>query len=640
MHRLKNSRKRPRGFVTISWDEETPKIAKIDPKLQIYTNLRKPIIDTTEEHDGLQETQETIINEEASLGDQPPREGLAAPLGTRSAPYHKSHGVLAPGSSSGGWKPTDYPSPLKDPVKCGITTLIADENSQLNESAELQNSLLYCDPDMVLEESYKQLVIDAMTDFNFLLPVSDEVGLSMCGSGSNTKSVNQPAHDGESSQFKIVRMPAVLMDSELAAANQPNPLGRALTAHVDLNSPLSEDSSWTVVAGKNEREAALVPVEVAVAVVTKIDLSAVLKSNSFYAYEDEDDLINEAAQYFARFLHDTWHVGSQTCGQAGILIFLSIQDRVCYISTGSLVESVVPWWRLEYVVGDIKPILRRHAYGDAILKAIDDIRFYLDEGPPTTRDRMKDFFKRFGLVIGFAVFTFAFALWGEYRDRFRRWQYTERRSKMSGPEKVRAKLLQEEYSCRACPICLEEFPLKEGTTESVEAKTVDPLPTVGSDGLPLKLLRCGHVFDLSCWKCWVDKGQGNPLKCPICRQDIGGKTHQRRRHSSAHGISVVDQSQRQHRRPNYNSFDVTGSDTGNAQPRRGTVTMPVRLFPLTSPYGMDRYSPHLYMFHETTTGEHLSLLSDSDHIDHAVVAALDDDLQEEGVVDTRAQSAR
>jgi len=46
------------------------------------------------------------------------------------------------------------------------------------------------------------------------------------------------------------------------------------------------------------------------------------------------------------------------------------------------------------------------------------------------------------------------------------------------------------------------------------------------------------------------------------------------------------------------------------------------------------------MFHETTTGEHLSLLSDSDHIDRAVVAALDDDLQEEGVVDTRAQSAR
>jgi len=39
-------------------------------------------------------------------------------------------------------------------------------------------------------------------------------------------------------------------------------------------------------------------------------------------------------------------------------------------------------------------------------------------------------------------------------------------------EMVRAKLLQEEYSCSACPICLEEFPTKEGTTESVETKTV------------------------------------------------------------------------------------------------------------------------------------------------------------------------
>jgi len=87
-------------------------------------------------------------------------------------------------------------------------------------------------------------------------------------------------------------------------------------------------------------------------------------------------------------------------------------------------------------------------------------------------------------------------------------------------EMVRAKLLQEKYSCTACPICLEEFSLKEGTTESVETKTVDPLPTVGSDGLPLKLLRCGHVFDLSCWESWVDKGKGNPLNCPLCRQDI------------------------------------------------------------------------------------------------------------------------
>jgi len=85
---------------------------------------------------------------------------------------------------------------------------------------------------------------------------------------------------------------------------------------------------------------------------------------------------------------------------------------------------------------------------------------------------------------------------------------------------VRAKLLQEAFSCSVCPICLEEFPTKEGTTESVETKTVDPLPTVGSDGLPLKLLRRGHVFDLSCWNCWVEKGQGNPLKCPLCHQDI------------------------------------------------------------------------------------------------------------------------
>jgi uncharacterized membrane protein YgcG len=375
----------------------------------------------------------------------------------------------------------------------------------------------------------------------------------------------------------------------------------------------------------------------------QIDLSAVLRTNSFYAYEDEDDLINEAAQYFARYLHNSWHVGSKTCGQAGILIFLSIEDRVCYISTGSLIESVVPWWRLESVVGDIKPILRRREYGDAILKAIEDIRLFLDEGPPTVKDRLSDFLKRFGLVIAFAIFTFVFALWGEYRDRFRRWQYTERRSKLTVSEQQKAKQLQKEYHCRSCPICLEEFPIVAqggsgtnhmfmglGSESKVADVSADPLPTIGNDGLPLKLLRCGHVFDQSCWKCWVDKGQGNPLKCPVCRQDIGGKNAKRRNtsttSSSSHALVGVDadrSSTSTSLHSNYNSLDASLAGSGSGRmirTRRGTanvnLNVPVRIFPLLSnPYSgmnMDRFSSsHLQMFQDSTNGENVSLLDPS-----------------------------
>lgn len=82
-----------------------------------------------------------------------------------------------------------------------------------------------------------------------------------------------------------------------------------------------------------------------------MNVPAVLKQGTYYAYEDEDDMVNDAAQIFARYLHDHWWYpmneddGGHDSGRAGnragddgdygILIFLSIQDRVCFISTVS-----------------------------------------------------------------------------------------------------------------------------------------------------------------------------------------------------------------------------------------------------------------------------------------------------------------
>ena len=97
-----------------------------------------------------------------------------------------------------------------------------------------------------------------------------------------------------------------------------------------------------------------------------------------------------------------------------------------------------------------------------------------------------------------------------------------------------------------CPICLEPFDWtpEKGTctgcsSSDVESsinptpdmrkyqrhhKRVDSLdiPTVGNDDRPIKLLRCGHIFDMTCWQTWVDSGTGgNPWICPVCRQDVG-----------------------------------------------------------------------------------------------------------------------
>lgn len=292
-----------------------------------------------------------------------------------------------------------------------------------------------------------------------------------------------------------------------------------------------------------------IPVDIAVAIVKKMNLQAVLRADAYYSYEDEDDMVNDAAQYFARHLHDAWWdsdcSGSADCGSNQpnhILIFLSIQDRVCFISTGSRISSILPWWRLEHVTANMKPDLRHSDYGLAILHAIDNLSSMLEGGPPTLADRVNDFFSRFGIVLGFAMFTFVFAAWGEFRDRQKRWRYTEARSLLTNAEKEKARLLQREYHTQMCPICLENFdngcaevdkikldhnencsnpPNKESYTGMRRVDSYG-IPLIGTDGLPVKMLRCGHIFDETCWKCWVNSGHGNPCHCPVCRQDVGG----------------------------------------------------------------------------------------------------------------------
>ena len=268
-------------------------------------------------------------------------------------------------------------------------------------------------------------------------------------------------------------------------------------------------------------------------------------------------------------------------GENGILIFLSIQDRVCFISTGSRISStILPWWRLDHVVARMKPDLRHREYGAALLQAISDLSEMLEAGPPTWSDRIHDFIARFGVVLAFAVFTFCFGAWGEYRDRRKRWQYAEQRSKLTGVERDKARQLQKEYKTRACPICLEPFDtgqsyhgetggshhsydsnisnhgdtLKNGsdddkiscvkdedcliptaspveTTSLLNFRRIDSfgIPLRGADGKKIKLLRCGHIFCETCWKSWVHSGCGNPCNCPVCRQDVGKSRAARKR---------------------------------------------------------------------------------------------------------------
>ena len=73
----------------------------------------------------------------------------------------------------------------------------------------------------------------------------------------------------------------------------------------------------------------------------------------------KDDMVNIAAQYFAPYIHDNWSrylAREQNSSSVNIvLIFISI----CYISSGYRLATVLPWWRLEHVVQDMKQDLQK-----------------------------------------------------------------------------------------------------------------------------------------------------------------------------------------------------------------------------------------------------------------------------------------
>lgn len=455
----------------------------------------------------------------------------------RGATHRTAAPPLQPDPSLYGWTPEAYPHPLIDPVRCAISGLLAEPEA------------------------------------------------------SHPTSLSSPRHD----TTRSTGPPLYLCDPDWVLGGS-----RVLQ---DLSVRLRNASQDAVTGHPDDRPAVRHQSHVAIAAVRSMNLAAVLKSASYFTYQDdENDMVNDAAQIFARRLLDAWfvagpHLSNQAYGagrgisrdeaqeedddsdddrprrhapkiiHSYILIFLSVQDRVCFITTSLELGAVLPWWRLDHVVAAMKPDLARADYAGAMAKGMDYIHILLRSGPPTWRDRLHDFVARFGVVMAFAMCTFLFGAWGEYRDRRRRWQYAEQRSKLSSVDRDKARQLQKDYHSVVCPICLELFDYgdnvyacdaedQEGhmsdapvgrdpswkednpstttnnnnNTPVQGMKRVDTfgIPLKGVDGKRIKLLRCGHLFCETCWYQWVHSGFGNPCNCPVCRQDVGRAPRKRK----------------------------------------------------------------------------------------------------------------
>eukprot|EP01038_Epipyxis_sp_PR26KG_P009463 gene9463-12749_t len=259
-----------------------------------------------------------------------------------------------------------------------------------------------------------------------------------------------------------------------------------------------------------------------------------------------------AADKFAHNLHNRWGVGSAEM-QNGVLIFLSIQDRAIYISTGDKIGLVLTSSLIKSIIDNMKPFLRNADYDTAVKNCIIQIDLVLSgKGSEILKQSQGNNIVTYVIWGVFGIFFLGSAMMG-YRSKL----------KMQGYERGTAaltKLMGEvdnlnndnQYQSESCPICLEDFPsikADEDNTDRVKTKVLDAKR-------PMKL-RCGHTFCFTCLETYLRSADKN--KCPICRKPVDKDDDNNAPPPSGQGLRI-DQPQQPVRRFPYFQF---GSSTQN-----------------------------------------------------------------------------
>eukprot|EP00553_Chaetoceros_curvisetus_P008055 CAMPEP_0204622212 /NCGR_PEP_ID=MMETSP0717-20131115/7865_1 /ASSEMBLY_ACC=CAM_ASM_000666 /TAXON_ID=230516 /ORGANISM="Chaetoceros curvisetus" /LENGTH=178 /DNA_ID=CAMNT_0051636857 /DNA_START=97 /DNA_END=636 /DNA_ORIENTATION=- len=95
---------------------------------------------------------------------------------------------------------------------------------------------------------------------------------------------------------------------------------------------------------------------------------------------------------------------------------------------------------------------------------------------------------------------------------------------MDEVEEQKATILQNKYKTDECPICLEPIHHISDDSENDDEDNGGLSSRSRLNHGDIKMLRCGHIFHYSCWKCWIMHGSnGDQTLCPVCRQDIARK---------------------------------------------------------------------------------------------------------------------
>eukprot|EP00667_Euglena_gracilis_P008071 EG_transcript_8163 len=247
-----------------------------------------------------------------------------------------------------------------------------------------------------------------------------------------------------------------------------------------------------------------------------------------------------AAKAFATAVGARWGVGHAGCDD-GVLLFVSLGDRVAYLRTAEGAREAVSDDTAELIIGKMGPHFKEGRVDEGIvggLLLLKDVLAGKDIRSVWERVSVYLFFAVVASIFFWPWFWCAFvglfncvalplamaadgatAVWRRLlgtpadpgaptREALRRIQ-----REVEGMEKDR------QYDQQMCPICLDDLPPRTATPPANGAAEREPeSPTAPLLETATQRLTCGHRFHALCLQQWVD-ARTTPT-CPLCREVI------------------------------------------------------------------------------------------------------------------------
>lgn len=195
--------------------------------------------------------------------------------------------------------------------------------------------------------------------------------------------------------------------------------------------------------------------------------------------------VQGAAGEFARQLHDRWGVGDREKND-GVVIFLSTDDRVVYISAGKGLESRLSPAVVEYVVSGMKPFLKAADYGGAIEYAVLSIEDVVENGSGNSESKKRRTRTLFAAFLSVPLLAMLI-------DYFKK----KRRKRVQKCTESFSLIYDGDDS--SCPYCLDSY----NTSDKKKQK-----------------LSCGHTFCVPCVSELLRVSGDSTGTCVICAEPL------------------------------------------------------------------------------------------------------------------------